>query len=209
VSLPVLYSFRRCPYAIRARLALWQAGIEVELREVALRDKPAEMLAISPKGTVPVLQLPDGRVIDESLEVMRWALGRHDPDGWLSAASVEEIERLIHRNDGEFKPLLDAYKYAERFPARTKAQWRDAAVDAHLADLNQRLSRHAGLLGARISLADAALMPFVRQFAGVDPHWFAQSPMGALRAWLDDWLASPLFQAVMAKPPVSRSMSAR
>ena len=199
MTLPVLYSFRRCPYAIRARLAIWQAGLEVDLREVVLRDKPPEMLAISPKGTVPVLQLPDGTVIDESLDIMRWALGQNDPDGWLTAAPSDEIDALIRRNDTDFKPLLDAYKYPERHPARTQAQWRDAAVEMHLADLDARLARHANLTGEGVSIADAALMPFVRQFAGVDRAWFASAPLPALRGWLERWVATPLFVAVFAK----------
>lgn len=199
MTLPVLYSFRRCPYAIRARLAIWQAGLEVDLREVVLRDKPPEMLAISPKGTVPVLQLPDGTVIDESLDIMRWALGQNDSDGWLTAAPADEIDALIRRNDLDFKPLLDAYKYPERHPARTQAQWRDAAVEMHLADLDARLARHANLTGEGVSIADAALMPFVRQFAGVDRAWFASAPLPALRGWLERWVATPLFVAVFAK----------
>jgi len=109
-SLPVLYSFRRCPYAIRARLALAQAGLPVELREVALRRKPAEMLALSPKGTVPVLQLPDGQVLDESLDIMRWALQQADPQGWLDAGPQALAAELIALNDGPFKALLDRYK---------------------------------------------------------------------------------------------------
>ena len=96
MTFPVLYSFRRCPYAIRARLALRYAGISYELKEVALRDKPAEMLALSPKGTVPVLHLHDGRVLDQSLDIMRWALVQHDPDGWLSSAPTESMQALIN-----------------------------------------------------------------------------------------------------------------
>lgn len=199
---PILYSFRRCPYAIRARLAIWQAGIDVAHREILLRDKPAEMLAISPKGTVPVLELPDGTVIDESIDVMRWALAKNDPDDWLTAAAGDQIDALVRRNDLEFKPLLDAYKYPERHGERSQAQWRDAALASHLIDLNARLAQHRHLLGARRSLADAALFPFVRQFAGVDPAWFEQAALPHLRAWLNDWLSSGLFGRVMAKQPL-------
>jgi len=205
VSLPVLYSFRRCPYAIRARLALWQAGIEVELRELVLRDKPAEMLALSPKGTVPVLQLPDGRVIDQSLDIMRWALERHDPDGWLGVAGAEAQAALIERNDVDFKPLLDRYKYVDRHPERTRAEWRDAAVATFLAPLEAQLGGRPCLFGAAPSLADAAIFPFVRQFAGVDGGWFDQAPLPSLRAWLTRWCEGALFASVMRRQPVWRA----
>ncbi|MCB1889744.1 MAG: glutathione S-transferase [Rhodocyclaceae bacterium] len=208
VTLPVLYSFRRCPYAIRARLALAAAGIGVDHREVSLADKPAAMLAISPKGTVPVLQLDDGRVLDESLDIMRWALARCDLQGWLAAAPAEVQDALIRRNDVDFKPLLDRYKYAERHPERTRAEWREAAVAAHLADLEARLSRGPALCGDRPSLADAALFPFVRQFAGVEPDHAALAPLPNLCRWLEGWLASPLFAAVMDKYPPWRVAAA-
>ena len=195
----MLYSFRRCPYAIRARLALQQAAIAVEPREVVLRDKPAEMLAISPKGTVPVLQLTDGTVIDESLDIMHWALRRNDPQGWLDAAPADAQAAWIERNDHDFKPSLDRYKYSERFPERPVEAWRDAAIKALLAPLDARLEENAYLFGARPSLADAALFPFVRQFAAVDRAWFSQTPLAALQRWLDGWLGSALFGAVMVK----------
>ena len=196
---PVLYSFRRCPYAIRARLALWQAGVVVALREVVLRDKPAHLLEISPKGTVPVLCLPDGRVLEESLDIMHWALRQNDPDGWLSVGDSAEQAALVARNDTDFKPLLDRYKYAERFPEQPAKAWREAAIAVHLADLEARLADRAYLFGDTPSLADAALFPFVRQFAGVDPAWFDAAPLPALRRWLGAWLASPLFAAVMVR----------
>jgi len=208
-ALPLLYSFRRCPYAIRARLALRQAGVAVQLHEVSLRDKPAAMLAMSPKGTVPVLQLPGGTVLDESLDIMLWALAQADPDGWLAGAkSVNaEAKALIARNDGPFKALLDRYKYASRYPQFPAAHYRDEAVALHLAPLDALLAAQSDaarpcLLGARISLVDAAIFPFVRQFAAVDAAWFATAPLPALRAWLQRWLDSALFQAVMEKPPV-------
>ena len=196
---PILYSFRRCPYAIRARLALWQAGVVVALREVVLRDKPAHLLEISPKGTVPVLRLPDGRVLEESLDIMLWALRQNDPDGWLTAGDGAEQAALISRNDVDFKPLLDRYKYAERFPEKPAVAWRKAAITAHLADLETRLTGQAYLFGDTPSLADAALLPFVRQFAAVDPAWFDTAPLPALRRWLNAWLDSPLFAAVMVR----------
>jgi UPF0176 protein len=199
-SLPVLYSFRRCPYAIRARLALTQSRVPYTLREVALRDKPADMLALSPKGTVPVLHLPDGRVLEQSLDIMHWALGQHDPDGWLTQAAPDAAQALIDLNDQQFKPLLDRYKYPERHPQHTQAAWRDQAVVAMLAPLEQRLHVTRHLLSAQISLADMALLPFVRQFAQVDRAWWDDAGPPALRQWLDALLASALFQAVMAKP---------
>lgn len=207
-ALPLLYSFRRCPYAIRARLALRQAGVAVQLHEVSLRDKPAAMLALSPKGTVPVLQLPDGAVLDESLDIMLWALAQSDPAGWQAGAKTVDARAmaLIARNDGPFKALLDRYKYANRYPEFPAAHYRDEAVALHLAPLDAQLAAQSdaarpGLLGTRVSLVDAAIFPFVRQFAAVDADWFATSPLPALRGWLQRWLDSALFQAVMEKVP--------
>lgn len=202
MSLPILYSFRRCPYAMRARLALRVAGVPYELREVALKAKPAALLALSPKATVPVLQLPDGSVLEESLHIMAWALAQSDPEGWLAQGSLEEAQALIARNDGPFKHLLDRYKYASRHPEFTSTQYRQQAVDLHIGPLNARLAMSPQLLGAGASLADAAIFPFVRQFAGVDEAWWAEAPFPALRAWLNAWLESPLFQGVMEKHPL-------
>jgi len=215
-ALPTLYSFRRCPYAIRARLGLLQAGIAVHTEEVALRAKPAQMLALSTKGTVPVLCLPDaararepgGRVIEQSLEIMLWALRQHDPAGWLQQAPMADMQALIDTNDGPFKQLLDRYKYAERHPQRSREAWRDEAVALMLMPLEWRLQAvHAQtstpqphLLSPQASLADMALLPFVRQFAQVDAHWWAHCPLPALREWLQRLCSSALFSAVMAKP---------
>lgn len=203
MSLPILYSFRRCPYAIRARLALRYASVQVELREIILRDKPAEMLAISPKGTVPVLQRGDGSVIDESLDIMRWALAQSDPDEWL--AQDEEASALIAINDGPFKQLLDRYKYADRYPEKSSQAWREAAVEQHIARLDARLRDTRYLLGEKLSLADMAIMPFVRQFAQVDAGSFAGEgamlPFPALSKWLDTLVGSALFASVMDKLP--------
>ncbi len=201
-NLPVLYSFRRCPYAMRARLAIRAAGIRVELREVALRSKPSEMLAISPKGTVPVLLLPDGDVIDQSLDIMRWALSQNDPLGWLNRANAQEWQVLIDINDGPFKRLLDSYKYPDRHPELPAHHWRDAAVELLLKPMDSRLQVHAQLLGDNTSLADIALLPFVRQFAQVNADWFATAPLPALQRWLKDHVDSPLFDSVMNKFPV-------
>lgn len=202
---PILYSFRRCPYAIRARLALKVAGVRVALREVALRDKPAELLLASPKATVPVLQLPDGRVLEQSLEIMRWALAQWDPQGWLDLQGQEgEAAALIALNDGPFKQALDRYKYAPRHPERPAAAWRDDAVALMLAPLNARLASRPFLLRDTPSLADMAIAPFVRQFTAVEPQWFDGAPLAPLRAWLARLVSSDLFEAVMAKFPVWR-----
>ncbi len=188
---PILYSFRRCPYAMRARLALLVSGTECELREVKLSAKPAEMIMASPKGTVPVLVLSDGGVIDESLEIMRWALGRHDPVQWLNREDVA----LIAANDGPFKHHLDRYKYANRH-ASDPAKHRAAGME-QLQRLDVRLAAHAQLCGTAMSFTDAALMPFIRQFAEADRHWFDAQPLPHVQRWLESQLASPLFQAIM------------
>jgi glutathione S-transferase len=199
MTLPVLYSFRRCPYAIRSRLALKVAGQRVALREVVLRDKPEQMLALSPKGTVPVLLLSDGRVIEQSLEIMRWALECQDPQGWLTSGPPSQAQAWIELNDGPFKTLLDRYKYPERHPERTAESWRDEAVSLMLEPMNRALHTHPQLLGGHTSLADMALLPFVRQFAQVDPAWFERTPLRALQSWLASHLASPLFESCMVK----------
>lgn len=200
-DLPVLYSFRRCPYAIRARMALTVAGMAVELREVLLRDKPAAMLEVSAKGTVPVLLLPDGRVIDESLEVMDWALTQNDPEAWADTSA--DTEALIAYCDGPFKGWLDKYKYADRHPEQSQGAYRQRAEE-FLALLEQRLADREFLGGERVTRGDVAVFPFVRQFAGVDPAWWRGAPYPKLRRWLEFWLASETFTAVMAKHPLWR-----
>ena len=201
---PILYSFRRCPYAIRARLALKAAGVPVVLREVVLRDKPAALLEISPKATVPVLQRPDGGVLEQSLDIMRWALAASDPQGWLRAGEDADVRLLTALNDGPFKQALDRYKYAPRHPERPAHAWRDDGVALMLAPLNARLAAHRFLLRDTPSLADMALLPFVRQFAAVDTAWFAGAPLAPLRAWLQALTATPLFESVMVRHPAWR-----
>jgi glutathione S-transferase len=193
-DLPILYSFRRCPYAMRARMALRVAGIEVELREVSLRDKPTELLAASPKGTVPVLVLPEGEVIDESLDIMRWALAQSDPGHWL--APGEQMVPLIAVNDGPFKFHLDRAKYANRYPGDDPAYHRGEAVK-FLAPLEDRLAQLAFLFDDAPSLADIAIFPFVRQFARADETVLTGSPL--LKAWLTSLESSVVFRAVMEK----------
>ncbi|WP_198918777.1 glutathione S-transferase [Pseudomonas chlororaphis] len=198
-----LYSFRRCPYAMRARLALRYSGVPLEIVEVNLKAKPAEMLALSPKGTVPVLNA-DGRVIDESLDIMRWALAQHDPQDWLlkdDGPAQQRIEALIAENDQVFKLHLNRYKYAERYPEQPMEHYRSQG-EVFLRQLDELLSQHDYLLAEHPSLADMALAPFVRQFAHVDREWFAQTPYRNLQRWLQRFLESELFTQVMAKPPL-------
>lgn len=191
---PVLYSFRRCPYAIRARLAVASAGIDVELREILLRDKPAAFLAASPSGTVPCL-VSDSGVIDESLDVMVWALERNDPEGWLRMP--EAGHNWIARTDGPFKQALDRTKYANRYPGVDPVTQRDAAA-GFLSDLDQTLG---DWIFDRPSLADFAILPFVRQFAFIDKQWFDAQPWPRLQGWLERFLASDRFDHVMGKYP--------
>jgi UPF0176 protein len=198
---PILYSFRRCPYAIRARLAIKVSGVRVALREVVLRDKPAALLLASAKATVPVLQLPDGRVIEQSLEIMRWALEQNDPQGWLGLHEPDEALALIALNDGPFKQALDRYKYAPRHSERPQSAWRDEAVELMLAPLNTRLANRLFLLRDTPSLADMAIAPFIRQFAAVEPGWFDRAPFEPLQAWTKRIVSSALFDSVMSKFP--------
>nr|WP_269667775.1 glutathione S-transferase [Pseudomonas carnis] len=193
----MLYSFRRCPYAMRARLALRYSGVPVRIIEVSLKAKPAEMLALSPKGTVPVLSV-EGRVIEESLEIMQWALTQHDPDDWLLQGDPAVLA-LIAENDQVFKHHLNRYKYAERYPEKPMEHYR-AEGEVFLQKLEGLLAEREYLLAEHLSLADAALAPFVRQFAHVDREWFAGTPYQRLQIWLQRFLESPLFTAVMAKP---------
>lgn len=191
-----LYSFRRCPYAMRARMALRYSGVPVDIIEVSLKAKPAEMLAISPKGTVPVLDA-GGRVIDESLEIMRWALAQNDPQDWL-LDDDSRIAELIDANDQGFKLHLNRYKYAERYPEQPMEVYR-AEGALFLQRLDELLTDREYLLTDHASLADIALLPFVRQFAHVDREWFAQTPYVRLQAWLQRFLESELFTSIMKK----------
>jgi len=191
-----LYSFRRCPYAMRARMALRYSGVPVEIIEVSLKAKPAEMLAISPKGTVPVLDA-GGQVIDESLEIMRWALAQNDPDNWLLGGD-SRIAELIEANDQVFKVHLNRYKYAERYPEQPMKVYR-AEGALFLQKLDELLEGRDYLLTDHPCLADIALLPFVRQFAHVDREWFATTPYQRLQAWLQRFLESDLFTAIMKK----------
>lgn len=202
-SLPVLYSFRRCPYAIRARMAIAASGQRCEWREVVLRDKPAALLAASPKGTVPVLVLPGGRVLEQSLDIMRWALAHHDPAGWLQAGEPDDMEALIASCDGPFKQALDRCKYPERHPEVPSGAAQSQARE-WLEGLEDRLAHGTFLCGSRASLADVALMPFVRQYAAIDRTAWGSRPWPRLLAWLAAWESGALFEQVMHKAPAWR-----
>lgn len=190
---PVLYSFRRCPYAMRARLALAISGTACELREVKLSNKPDALLAASPKGTVPVLVPQDTQVIDESIDIMHWSLSRRDPEGWLE----RDDNDLIAANDGPFKHDLDRYKYPDRHGSDSLAH-RESAL-GFLGELDARIAANGQLCGAKRGLTDAAIFPFVRQFAAVDRDWFGALPMPHLRKWLSGHLESPLFKAITVR----------
>jgi glutathione S-transferase len=196
-TLPLLYSFRRCPYAIRARMALAVSGISYERIEVDLKNKPAALFAISPKGTVPVLQLPDGRVIDESLDIMLYALSVNDPEHWLPAAGELrlQMDALIERNDKTFKPLLDKFKYHTKHIELSQDE-HQANGDVILSDLENRISQNNFLFEIKPSLADIALFPFIRQWAGVKADALRHFPK--LETWLNHHTESSLFSKVMA-----------
>lgn len=184
---------------MRARLALASSGLSVRLREVVLRDKPSEMIEASAKATVPVLVLQDGQVIDESLDVMKWALGKNDPEGWLGA-DLALTDDLIETMDGPFKDNLDRYKYANRYEGAVAETHRAQAAE-HLLELDARLGNSAWLCGAAPSLADYAILPFIRQFANTDRAWFDGQEWPHLKNWLEAFLASDRFHSVMSKYP--------
>ncbi|WP_314886266.1 glutathione S-transferase [Psychrobacter immobilis] len=197
-SLSCLYSFRRCPYAMRARLGLLFAELPVELREITLKNKPAHMLAISPKGTVPVLQLADGVVIEESRDIMEWALEQQDPQELMNPKTLHQGNTLIEQNDQEFKHWLDRYKYADRHLEMTQTEYRQKG-EAFLQILEALLTKNTYLLGDNVTIADIGIMPFVRQFAHVDRDIFYSLPYPKLQIWLKNWLAHPLFIQAMTK----------
>ncbi len=201
--IPILYSYRRCPYAIRARMALRYSQIDVEIREISLRNKPSHMVEVSPKGTVPVLVLTDGKVIEQSLDIIDWAFSQSDPSDLRLTCCPDKRKKaddLITENDGYFKSALDRYKYADRFPEMSKETYRDQGVH-YLERLESELSRSSFLCGNQLSVADIAIFPFVRQFAAVDETWFNNSNYLNLRTWLDFHLRSELFLQIMQKNP--------
>ena len=207
--LPVLYSFRRCPYAMRARLAILASGLQCELREVALQCKPAQLLDASPKATVPILVLPGGKVIEQSLEIMHWALMQHDPHSWLrpQTETLEAVLELISVNDDDFKQHLDRYKYPNRYRVehtgteQAFAQDHRASASEWLSVLESRLGRFPCLFGASACLADVSIGPFVRQFARTDAAWFGLQPWPRLKLWLARWQSADGFERMMKKYP--------
>ena len=197
----IIYTFRRCPFAIRARLAIAYANVSVEFIEVSLKNKPETMLAASPKATVPVLITDNAQIIDESLDIMHWSLAQSDPDQWYDGLNTSvklQINNLVKCIDNDFKPILDSYKYADRYPEYTEAEYRKRA-EFFLAKLERLLKKQDYLFDNRITLADVAIFPFIRQFAFVNKQWFDESPYINLQKWLIRWLDSPLFQEVMSK----------
>lgn len=192
-----LYSYRRCPYAMRARMALVSAGIQCDVEEISFKDKPEKMLAISPKGTVPVLVIDENEFLEESLDIVYWALGQSDPKGLLDC-DREAAADLIATNDGDFKRALDRFKYPSRFPDEDCSGARDKAVE-FLEKLNGRLTVSKHLMGDDISVADICIFPFVRQFSSVDKPWFESLDMKPLQEWLEGHVKSDLFKKVFKK----------
>ena len=213
-NLPILYSLQHCPYAMRARLGILLAQQSVLIRAVVTKNKPAEMLAISPKGTVPVLIVDHAEsaenqhhkptIIDESIEIMLWALKLNDPQNLLQAEDSSKLDamlELIRRNDKEFKPDLEIYKLAKRFHKKSEVTDRQNC-EGFVAELERKLESGHFLMGDQASLVDYALLPFLRQFARVDRKWYLQSPYPRLRDWLNRHLQMPLFTKAMAKYPL-------
>ena len=196
----ILYSFRRCPYCMRAHMALKYSGIKVELREVDLQDYPPQALKISAKATVPVLQLADGTVIDESWDILKWALTQNDPENWSGKNNEHALdaEILIETNDFSFKEDLDHYKYADRHPEHSEEHYRKAC-EVFIEELEDMLSENRYLLADELSLADIGVFPFVRQFSLVDKEWFEQAPYPRVRQWLNKLINSELFNDVFQK----------
>lgn len=199
LMMPILYSYRRCPYAMRARMALKYAGIEVEHREIALKNKPKSMLMASPKGTVPVL-CDEKIILDQSLDIMRWALRKSDPDGWMA---VDELisQEWVEKNDGPFKALLDQFKYPNRYPDLHQEEVLSAAIDLMLKPMETALQSSQYLLGGKMTWVDVAIFPFIRQFSMVNPQEFDNLPLAATKKWLKQQMESELFNSVMHKYP--------
>ncbi|MEI6868984.1 MAG: glutathione S-transferase [Methylophilaceae bacterium] len=194
---PKLFTYRRCPYAIRSRLALYQAGIDYESIEISLKNKPGDFLALSPKGTVPLLVQSDGKIIEESLEIMLWALNINDREHWVLKDN-DLCQKLIFENDFHFKKNLDKYKYADRFPEHPKEYYR-SQCEIFLNALEEKLQFKLYLIEDRISIADIAIFPFIRQFRLVDENWFLNSKYDALKKWLNGLINSCMFKEVMKK----------
>ncbi|MCK8044094.1 glutathione S-transferase [Shewanella sp. 1CM18E] len=207
--LPILYSLRNCPYAMRARLAIFASEQTVCLREVLLSQKPAPMLTASPKGTVPVLMLPNGEVLEQSRDIMLWAFAQSDPNNYLlhqplgnsKQSEAVAMQQLMTQFDSEFIPRLEHYRSAKRYRDPKLLLYR-AECEIYLQKLESHLTEHDYLFASQPCVADFAIMPFIRQFARVERQWYLQSPYSEVRRWLDDFLQSPMFSKVMAQFPV-------
>ncbi len=197
---PVLYSFRRCPYCMRAHMGLKKSGLKIELREVNLKEMPDEILKVSTKKTVPVLVLPGEIVFDESWDILKWALDQKDPDNWLGENKqfLLDAEMLVETNDFSFKNDLDLYKYADRFPEHSEEHYRHACEE-FIKELEAMLSVNNSLLADQLTIADIAVFPFVRQFSLVDKSWFDQSPYTNVQQWLENLINTKLFQNIFQK----------
>lgn len=203
-TLPILYSLRNCPYAMRARIAIFKAKQIVMLRDIVLSNKPKEMILASPKATVPVLVLANGSVVEESLAIMLWALNETDPDGLLQSQNEHELSamlNLIKSFDHGFKLCLEQYKCAKRYRENNIIECR-VECEQFIQTLENRLKHHDFLMSNTESLADIALLPFIRQFARIERQWYLQSPYPKVRQWLNNYLQSPMFTKVMAKYPL-------
>lgn len=203
MSTAVLYSFRRCPYCMRAHMALKVSGLSVELREVLLKDLPVELLSLSEKATVPVLLLPDDTIIDESWDILKWALQQNDPENWLGDNNqyLPDAEMLLEINDFSFKDDLDHYKYADRFPENSAEHYRNACEE-FIEELEEMLDENSYLLSDQLTLADIAVFPFVRQFSLVDKDWFDNSDYQNVQRWLEKLITTELFHDVFQKHDV-------
>lgn len=205
----ILYSFRRCPYAMRGRMGLKVSGLPYEHREIILLDKPEEMLKVSPKGTVPVFIKDDGAIIDESLDLLQWALSQNDPIGWLEC-DLEAAAALITANDTDFKHHLDRYKYASRYSDDAKRGDIDMShrleAQKFIQNLEVRLTDSPYLLGETQSIADIAIFPFIRQFSNVEPEWWGSAPYPKTGEWLKRHLDSTLFKDIMVKHPLWKTV---
>ena len=197
-NLPILYSFRRCPYAMRARMAIHISSQKCEIREVLLRDKPPSMLEYSSKGTVPVLVLQSGEVIDESLDVIDWALNLNDPDNWQRSKDNEKTKELIKINDGEFKHHLDRYKYSKRYDNEDPEFHRKKCL-SFIKKVNSELQNSKYIFDDEISYIDISLLPFIRQFRIADNEWFDELPYENVKSWLSNFLNSELLKSIMYK----------
>jgi glutathione S-transferase len=204
VNIPILYSLQNCPYAMRARIALLLAEQTIIVRAITLKNKPQDMLNASPKAEVPVLILPNGTVIEQSLDIMIWALAQNDPANLLprdQPAISHQILELIKRGDDEFKHPLEQYRAGKRYHLDTEVYWREQC-EMFIQELEQRLTNTGFFVGEQTSIADYAFIPFMRQFGRVDRKWFSQAPYPKFKAWLATQLQSRLYATMMTKHPL-------